>query len=129
MKTELLKTAYAIIDGIPAKRLDLNLIANSNDPSQCGTIACVMGFLGMHPTFQARGLETTQHNHVLYNGVKTHYAEAAMEIFSMAQHEAFNLFGGADWSERWPGKGNSRRSDKTIWKHRCRKLLEHYGAL
>jgi hypothetical protein len=52
---ELFIEAYEILDGIPDERFNLSEIANKKE-LDCGTLACGMGWLAMHPKFQALGL-------------------------------------------------------------------------
>jgi hypothetical protein len=49
---EKLKDAYAILDGIPTHKLNLNEVLGSfSGDLSCGTIACGAGWLSLHPTF------------------------------------------------------------------------------
>jgi hypothetical protein len=51
-KIELLKEAYAIIDGIPEQAFDLEKIITDGGTSVgCGTVACAAGWLSIHPKF------------------------------------------------------------------------------
>lgn len=65
-QVENLCMAYSIMAGIPAERIDLDVlrryrreqsIINDEDLLQgCGNVACVGGWLSAHPYFQAQGL-------------------------------------------------------------------------
>ena len=118
---ELLREAAAIIDGIPAKRFNLNSAHNGHDePHDCGTVACAIGWLGMHPKFQAIGLRTsrvTWPGNVMWQGVDTDCFIAAMELFGLSYVEARNTFG--PHSARGGGH-------KTEFRSRVVKLLESY---
>lgn len=93
---ELLRDAYAIIDGIPDDAIHLNyIVSRRGETPACGTIACTLGFLAMHPQFQALGLglkhtlgmQLTMHGHV------TSFRSAAHEIFGLNEAETEAVFG------------------------------------
>lgn len=98
MNKHLLQRAVEIIRGIPAKRFDLDLIANSNNPHNCGTVGCAIGWLGMNPEFQALGLRTglmepgARSCGVLWHGEYTSFARAASELFGISLGAAWELF-------------------------------------
>lgn len=64
---ENLKVAYAVMGGIPAKRINLDLYRTKpyacdplpNDKAflnDCGSAGCIAGWLSAHPHFKAQGL-------------------------------------------------------------------------
>jgi len=94
---ELLRNAYAIFDGIPEDRINLNSILTKRGAStSCGTIACGMGFLTLHPQFQALGLRMPRGDHVgaclLYKDNGAYYADAAAKVFQIKVSEATGIF-------------------------------------
>lgn len=57
-KYELLRKAAAIIDGIPEKAVKLDdWQTRKGETLSCGTVCCAGGWLGLHPYFNAIGLE------------------------------------------------------------------------
>lgn len=55
-KRDLFIHAYEILDGVPERMLDLAFIGNGvQTKPDCGTIACGLGMLAMHPDFNALG--------------------------------------------------------------------------
>lgn len=56
-KRELIEKAYTILGGIPTENVELDAwVQNSVQPS-CGTLACGLGWLTMHPYFTRLGLQ------------------------------------------------------------------------
>ena len=94
---ELLKDAYAILGGIPDEQINMNaVVLKQAGKNNCGSIACGMGWLAMHPAFNELGLSYTRPHGLLYvapNGETTgHYGHAAAEIFGITKDQAQELF-------------------------------------
>lgn len=135
MNIKLLREAYAIIDGIPSERINLDRVA-SNDrnggmishklgtvPENCSTIACAAGWLGMHPEFRALGLVTTKHGYITWQGQMA-FEGVLAHVFDCDVETAIELF-----EERTCYEDNGAMSDKQVWQHRVRKYLKQHNAL
>lgn len=125
MNIELLREAYAIIDGIPDKRINLGVIARGpkpNDPKHCGTIACAAGWLGMHPKFKELGMRTSNGDLTL-KGVPDYFDwdDVLARVFDCSQHVAQKLFEPRRWKE------TSGKTDKQVWQARVREYLKKRG--
>lgn len=97
MKRDLLQRAVEIIRGIPVDRFNLDFVANDNDPRDCGTVGCAIGWLGMNPEFQALGLRTGLPEGAggcgtFWHGQFTSFARAASELFGISLGAAWELF-------------------------------------
>jgi hypothetical protein len=129
-KFALLKEAYAIIDGIPAKRFDLADIVNGYEtppsPHNCNTIGCAIGWLAMHPKFQKLGLGLDARGGLMWKGHPAHFDDAAAELFSIPRGDADVMF-----EARWDPTTSrqSSQSDKTVWKQRVRNFLRAHDQL
>lgn len=137
---ELLKEAYAIVDGIPDDRFNLDQIAANprlrerlNDPHSCGTIGCAAGWIAMHPMFQQRGLSLNSRGILETNqGGPTNYRFAMAEVFGIGMLEAVDLFGrrgDSIYDRKEVIAGPDRLNDKQLWQHRVRKFLSEHGQL
>lgn len=130
---ELLKQAYAIIDGIPEKAFDLELVIKKGGNKRelkCGTIACAAGWLSLHPTFmKENGLEAVRKRKNGFSYVtwknKTDqiwdYTIAMAEFFNLSFEKTNNLF--------CPSNESDVISDKQVWKTRVEKYLRSEGQL
>lgn len=137
MNVELFKDAIAIIEGIPADRLDLEgWQHNLNDfnpktvrkPHKitCGTIACAGGWLALNPVMRRHGLRADKEGApVLKNGTQEERRDsylALATLFDISEIEAENLFTYRKEEGHW------KRSDKQVWLKRAYKLLAKYEA-
>ncbi len=132
---ELLKDAYAIIDGIPDAAINLaRIVSKGGRKPSCGTIACAAGWLGFHPKMRAAGLKT-QHNRLdnyyqmTYRGEHDAgaYVYAMSEAFGLGRRDASELFNGRQSSEK---EGDfAKLSDKQIWLRRVREFLKQHNQL
>ena len=105
----LLREAYAIIDGIPDDRFNLDLFRNSCDPHYCGTIACAAGWLAMHPTFMALGLLCSY--------------PSLVRVLGIPKADAYSVFSGRKVRLYEP-EGSETMTDKQLWQARVREFLE-----
>lgn len=132
---ERLREAYAIIDGVPEDRMNLNDVASNfegGDPTDihhCGTVGCAIGLLAMHPYFQALGLylerdeSAIEYGYSMTKAGTKGYVRVGMEIFDLDYDEAHDLFRPSrDWERAAYG------SDKAIWLARVRKFLAEQEA-
>jgi hypothetical protein len=136
----LIRRAAEILDGIPKKHFDLNnIIRTANEDAwssrplkatpafvECGAVGCAMGWLGMHPEFNALGLQvapyTARRGEVLWHGHATKYALAAMDIFSLTYDEASALFDSKEDSI-YDDLDAGGQSSKKVFKNRIRQFL------
>jgi hypothetical protein len=134
---ELLKEAYAIIGGIPARQLQLHSIVaesdesfNSNDSKtkHCGTIACGIGWLGLHPEFQRRGLKVNKHGDTFFNGAGMSYPQAASKLFGIDYDTALDMFSARGDSPD-DTEASEKLSDKQLLQFRIRNFLRKHGQL
>jgi hypothetical protein len=131
---ELLKEAYAIIDGIPKRRFDLDRLAVPKRPgkhsdeqplrAECGSVACAMGWLAMHPLFRAMGLWVSRRGVLYLNSVEVDYDYAAARVFNLDRRDAANLFCQATVFEE-----EEFGDHKSIWQTRVRLFLEQHHQL
>ena len=103
-RLELLRIAAAIVDGIPARRFSLNVVRErkagrpgtykprSMDAS-CGSVCCGIGWLTLHPSFQALGLGwDAEESVVTWNDRWQSFPEAGSKLFGITWDEAHRLF-------------------------------------
>jgi hypothetical protein len=134
---ELLKHAYAIIDGIPDHRFNLNKVATNdtdhgecNVPTDCGTIACGIGWLAMHPDFIDRGLTVDKQGAPRLHGATCFYEDAGAHLFGITCSEAMSLFSPNGYSYLdVPNEGYSHRTHKQVFQNRVRLFLQQKGQL
>jgi hypothetical protein len=143
---KLLREAAAIIDGIPSKLFDLNLIMQADEleatdlrpvsagtAKNCGAIGCAIGWLGTHPDFNALGLETlpayAEEGGVCWQGKARGYNGAAAALFGINYGDARNLFAGigssdydADFQFERPNA-----TSKQVFKNRVRRFLAEHS--
>jgi hypothetical protein len=142
-KFDLLRHAAKIISGIPSKRFALDSISDNaldqtqaNNPNHCGTVACAIGWLAMHPYMQRRGLGLKEAPNApgffgvaWKGGMLSSYSYVGAHVFNITEFEAQALFQPARISERWPelNSNGRRRTDKQIFRARMRELFKAYG--
>lgn len=117
---ELLKDAYAIVDGIPEAAIAIGLPCSKIGPTLSeGTVCSPEGWLALHPSFIELGLSISADGRSLeFNGEQESVASAMAKVFRMPEEEAAQLFGGrtADIGD----ESNSSMSDKQFWQMRIR---------
>jgi hypothetical protein len=116
---ELLKDAYEIIDGIPEENIHLDNWRARDEGTTCGTIACTIGWLTLHPKFQALGLRyDTSHAGPDMIAVGDERGFTAIEkLFGISFTSAWALFGPA----------HTKRSHKKVALKRIRDFLARHG--
>lgn len=117
---ELLKDAYAIIDGIPDEAIAFGAPCKVRGRSlDNGTICSPEGWLAQHPQFVALGLGVEPDGASLqFLGEKLSPVPAMAKVFRMPEEEAARLFG--DRSEFIGGGASTQASDKQLWLSRVR---------
>ncbi len=135
---ELIKDAYQILGGIPARQFNLlTLIEKRTGKRECGTIACGMGWLSIHPRFKKLlGAEIKQDSYdlqytdICYEGIYSNsYTDAAQKTFGITTTDVMNLFsprGGSSYDSRGL---LSTADDKTILLNRIISFLRSHGQL
>jgi hypothetical protein len=148
MNFELLKDAYAIIDGIPEKQFNLNRWVEENDNTGsvcdlahgCGTVACAGGWLSLHPKFNELGLKYTwkrgkgrgfNERRITYKGndMEDNPFDVLGKTFDIGYWGAQNLFSAAGGSKydadiyRMKGRNTNH---KTLFKYRVKHFLKQY---
>ncbi|HEY0844887.1 MAG TPA: hypothetical protein VGE12_05940 [Noviherbaspirillum sp.] len=128
---ELLKDAYAIIDGIPENAIALGPLQTARGESlDQGTICSPAGWLAQHPKFIALGLTLSEDGSRLLlegdaqEGAST--SEIMARMFAMPVPDADRLFGDGETYSLDRGDG---LSDKRLWQHEVRDYLKEHDQL
>ncbi len=132
IKFELLREACAIIDGIPARHLDLKLVVNEQALARkfdrsCGALGCSIGWITLHPEFQRRFRVSPMDGWSISIRGRSHqtYTDVANVMFGLDYEEARSLFAPRNCSSLdAPG---SKASDKAMFKNRVRKFFAQHG--
>jgi hypothetical protein len=101
----------AIIDGMPDSAVNLGSIVDGRGRGKkmhaCGTTACAIGVVCLHPDFADRGISFKADQYwgslLLINGVKygsRSYARAGVAAFGITKMDADRLFCGSGNGER-----------------------------
>jgi hypothetical protein len=127
---ELLKDAYAIVDGIPETAIDLDKLCSARGASLVhGTVCSVAGWLAQHPTFTALGLALSEDGERLsFNDEAQHGtpAEVLAQVFRLPLPQAEHLFGSR---ATYTLGDDSGLSDKRLWLREVREFLKEHGQL
>lgn len=128
---ELLKDAYAIIDGIPETAIALDSLQSARGESLThGTICSPAGWIAQHPTFTALGLSLSDDgNRLCFEDESVESgaeAQILARIFGLQQPEAEHLFGNR---ETYSLGDDSGLSDKRLWLREVRDFLKRHGQL
>lgn len=143
MNLELIKDAYAIIDGIPKENFDLNdwVYDHKSDTacsiSGCGTVACAGGWLSLHPKFRKLGLKYqwtrgqgrgNNYREMVYKGDNSGGAFGVLgKVFGLDYNEAETLFsgsGGSRYDYKIRQKKGQGISHKELFKYRVKHFLK-----
>lgn len=127
---ELLKDAYAIIDGIPETAIDLAGLCSALGPSlDHGTVCSPAGWLARHPDFNALGLAPSDDGgRLVFKGEaegKT-TAEVMAQVFRLPLPDAEHLFGSRD---TYTLGDDSGLSDKRLWLREVRDYLRAHDQI
>ncbi len=136
-KYTLLRDAIAIVRGIPSRRFNLNVVRRNNrkgerhrDAHHCGTVGCVMGWLSLHPQFNALGLTAGYHQaDLVLDGTKQTFDAAAAALFGITHREARDLFGpvGDSFYDLSNDDHAAPKGHRAVLRNRVRKFLESKG--
>jgi hypothetical protein len=133
---ELLRDAFAIIDGIPNKAFKLDSWRENGDGPACGTIACAGGWLAMHPTMNQAGLRADAEGTPVTTATKP-FSDWPLRWGFGALQEVFGLHGSGEvnlFEAHGFGYKDSELSDeqveklsgKRLWKRRVLRLFQEY---
>ena len=128
---ELIKDAYAIIDGIPETAIDLEkLVSVRGETLEHGTICSPAGWLAQHPKFAALGLSLSDGDSRLQLAgeppVDESPAAVLAQVFNLPPGDAEHLFGDRDTFTLGDDSG---LSDKRLWLREVREFLKQHGQL
>lgn len=126
---ELLKQAYAIIDGIPETAIALGAIQTKEGATLAkGTVCSPEGWLALHPAFNDLGLTMSADGKELrFNGEASSSSSTAMaKVFGLPPAEAEQLFGDR---RMFTAGDDSGLSDKRLWQRSIREYLQREGQL
>lgn len=128
---ELLKQAYAIIDGIPETAIAFGSPRTKEGTSLAeGTVCSPEGWLALHPTFKELGLTMSADGKELrFNGEADPDGPAALSMakaFELPPEEADQLFGDR---QMFTAGDDSGLSDKRLWQRRIHEYLQSKGQL
>lgn len=129
---ELLKDAYAIIDGIPESAIAFGpLCAARGEALDKGTICSPAGWLAQHPTFIDLGLSLSEDGSKLLLDDEdvdedASTAEIMARVFALPQPDANRLFGDKD---TYALEGDAGLGDKRLWQHEVREYLREHDQL
>lgn len=127
---ELIKDAYAIIDGIPETAIDLDrLVSRRGETLEYGTICSPAGWLAQHPEFVGLGLSLADDSRLVLAGespVEESEAAILAHIFGLEPGDAEHLF--SDRNTYTLGD-DSGLSDKRLWLREVREFLKQHGQL
>lgn len=123
---ELLKDAYAIIDGIPETAIALGRLQTARGESlDRGTVCSPAGWLAQHPAFMQLGLSLSEdgtrlrlHDQWAEEGEE---ARIMAELFRLSPVEAAQLFGSR---HTYTLGDDSGLSDKRLWLREVREFLK-----
>lgn len=128
---ELLKDAYAIIDGIPETAIALGRLQSARGASlDRGTVCSPAGWLAQHPAFMRLGLSLAD------DGTRLRFqdqsaedgdeARIMAELFRLSPMEAAQLFGPR---HTYTLGDDSGLSDKRLWLREVRGFLKLHGQV
>ncbi len=128
---ELLKDAYAIIDGIPETAIALGMLRTARGETLArGTICSPAGWLAQHPAFTALGLSLSDDgSHLAFRDEPSGTGSPARvmaRVFALPEADADRLFGDR---ETYTLGDDSGLSDKRLWLHEVREYLKEHGQI
>ncbi|MFW6855296.1 hypothetical protein ACODYM_28815 [Burkholderia gladioli] len=130
---ELLRDAFAIIDGIPDQAFRLDAwVKRRGDALDCGTIACAGGWLAQHPKFTRMGLTLNFSGDFarpeLHNRARDY--QALSQMFSLRRGDEVDIFAPRHTGYKDDELSLSQHyalSDQKLWKRRVLRLFQEYG--
>jgi hypothetical protein len=127
---ELLRDAFAIIDGIPKKAFDLDSWVSKDAGKSCGTIACAGGWLAMHPTMNKAGLLPDWGGTPMTANHERYGFGALQQVFSLygsREVDMFEAHGFGYKDHELTEEQLERFPDKKLWKRRVLRLFQEYN--
>lgn len=126
---ELIKDAYAIIDGIPEESFNLDQWFRPARGA-CGTIACAAGWLAQHPDFNALGLKITHALPVPHVNDRHNLGYHALgEVLGIDYDVAESIFCSREIVSELDPKEKLSMTDKQLWLTRVRNYLKQHNQL
>lgn len=123
---DLIKDAYAIIDGIPETAIDLDrLVSRRGETLEHGTVCSPAGWLAQHPRFTELGLSLADDDSNLVP-VDESPAFILARVFGLEPGDAKHLFGDRN---TYTLGDDSGLSDKRLWLREVREFLKQHGQL
>lgn len=128
---ELLKDAYAIIDGIPEAAIALDdLVSTRGEALDKGTVCSPAGWLAQHPTFIQLGLSLSSDDKYLLldgeAGAEATTSEVMARVFALPEPDADRLFGDKN---TYNLEDDAGLGDKRLWLHEVREYLKEHDQL
>lgn len=128
---ELIKDAYAIIDGIPETAIDLDrLVSRRGETLEHGTVCSPAGWLAQHPRFVELGLSLDDDDSRLMLAGEPPADESPAvilsRIFGLEPGDVEHLFGNRNTFTLGDDSG---LSDKRLWLREVREFLKQHGQL
>ena len=130
-----IRTLAAIIDGMPDDRFDLTCVVHTADTCfspftlveaqvmhECGTTACALGVVCLHPDFADKGLRFAEDGYgwLMLNGMRYTLSDfyiVGAEVFGLSTKDAWRLF----------GSNHTNKGDKAVFKERVIAFLRSHG--
>ena len=123
---DLIKDAYAIIDGIPETAIDLDqLVSKRGETLEHGTVCSPAGWLAQHPRFSELGLALADDDSGLLP-LDAPPTVILARVFGLEPGDAEHLF--SDRNTYTLGD-DSGLSDKRLWLREVREFLKQHGQL
>jgi len=128
---ELLKDAYAIIDGIPETAINLDkLVSARGETLEHGTACSPAGWLAQHPKFVELGLSLSDYDSglVLAGESPGEQSQTGIlaHVFGLEPGDAAHLFGDRNTFTLGDDSG---LSDKRLWLRELREFLKQHGQI
>lgn len=124
-----LAIAYQILGGIPARQIDLDdIVTREGDENFCGTIACGVGWLAMHPRYRERGFKPRLQGQCWFcempGGEESiGYATVAAKMLGITWDDAYELFTPATMVSDYDPPGAHRMGHKKLLLARIKNYL------
>jgi hypothetical protein len=127
---DLLRDAFAIMDGIPSRVIDLDSWTTEQGKTlSCGTIACAGGWLARHPQFMELGLRIDSCGGV--QGKNVYGIGALAELFNLDRSKGeeylFNSDGDGYRDRELFQEQREQLGHKRLWKRRVLRLFQEYN--
>jgi hypothetical protein len=126
---DLLAEVGAIIDGIPEEKFNLSVIVQQDERATltCGTVACVLGWLSLHPKFKAKGVRYSKWAGLCWKGEPSNFEWVGAKLFDITTDQACDLFSAVYSSPYDQRLGISGATQKQYFRHRLQCFLSEKG--